>query len=146
LVDETESNWVYDVLGTWMDHKIVPHETFVAHLVPTIIAAARRGPTVFVGRGAQFVLPRHRGLAVRLVASWRYRVERVMREQNLGATAARHWIEQRDRGCREFIQRFFHHDPNDPHLYDLVLNVERYEPHGAATAILAALQARALAS
>ena len=34
LVDETPSNWVYDVLGTWMDSNVIPHETYVAQLEP----------------------------------------------------------------------------------------------------------------
>ena len=38
LVDETSSNWVYDVLGTWMDHQIIPHEKYVVHLSRAIVS------------------------------------------------------------------------------------------------------------
>ena len=50
VVDETESNWIYDVLGTWMDDQIVTHDKYVAHLTRVVRAAARRGKVVLVGR------------------------------------------------------------------------------------------------
>ncbi len=28
LVDETTANWAYDILGTWLDRRIVPHEKY----------------------------------------------------------------------------------------------------------------------
>ena len=40
--------------------------------------------------------------------------------------------------AREFVERFFHHDINDLHLYDLVINTERLGLAGAAEQIVAA--------
>ena len=138
LVDETPSNWVFDVLGTWMDRKIVPHEKYVAHLSRVIQAISRLGKAVFVGRAAQFLLPRRKTLAVRIVASDSYRLEQIVRLQNLSIGDARVFMEETDRGRREFIERFFHHDINDPRLYDLVINVERCGLAGAADQIILA--------
>jgi cytidylate kinase len=137
-VDETESNWVYDVLGTWMDRKIIPHEKYVSYLGRVILAAARRGSCVFVGRGARFLLPRGKGLAVRLIAPEKYRVEQIMKREGLEAAEARRWVEETDRGRRDFVERFFHHDLSDPHLYDLVMNTEKFGTLGAAEQIAAA--------
>lgn len=64
LVDETQSNWVFDVLGTWMDSKVIPHEKYVSHLRGVILAIARRTNFIFVGRGVQFLLPREKVLSV----------------------------------------------------------------------------------
>jgi hypothetical protein len=125
LVDETSSNWVYDVLGSWMDSKIIPHERYVAHLSRVILAAGRHGKVILVGRGAQFLLPREKGLAVRIVASEKYRIEQMMQRQRLNEADARRLVRQVDEGRRDFVRRFFHRDPADSHLYDLVLNVER---------------------
>ena len=44
-----------------------------------------------------------------------------------------------DHDRREFVSRYFHRDTSDPHLYDLVLNVERLGPPAAAEQIIAAL-------
>ncbi|OHB70933.1 MAG: hypothetical protein A2V70_19565 [Planctomycetes bacterium RBG_13_63_9] len=140
LVDETQSNWVFDVLGTWMDRTIITHDKYVAHLGRVILAAARRGNVVLVGRGAQFLLPRNKGLAVRLVAPLKYRVERIMQCENLGEPDARRFVEQLDAGRREFAERYFHRDIGDPGLYDLVINVARLGPAGAVEQIIAAMR------
>jgi len=78
LVDETQSNWAYDIVGPWLDRRIVPHEKYMVHAARVVLAAARRGNVVLVGRGCQFLLPPGQGLAVRIIASEKYRVRRVM--------------------------------------------------------------------
>lgn len=138
LVDETQWNWAYDVFGPWLDRRIVPHEKYMVHVARAVLAAARRGNVVFVGRGCQFLLPPGHGLAVRIVASEKYRVRRVMEKFNLSECQARQYIATLDRGRREFVARFFHRDLNDPHLYDLVINVEFLGADAAVELIVAA--------
>jgi hypothetical protein len=140
LVDETESNWVYDVLGTWMDRQIVPHEKYFVELCRTVSALARRGHAVFVGRGAQFLLPRDRVLAVRLIASLRYRVQKIILRTGLKEKEAERRATELDAGRREFVERFLRRDITDPHNYDLVINVERCSQETVVAEILAALQ------
>jgi cytidylate kinase len=142
LVDETKSNWVYDVLGTWMDSKLVPHEKYAAYVTRVVQAVARTGGCVFVGRGAQFLLPREKVLAVRIVAPEKFRIARIMQQQNLSAAEGRRWMIETDDGRREFVAEHFHHPIDDPHLYDLVLNTERLEIAGAAALVLAAMGKR----
>jgi cytidylate kinase len=139
LVDETRSNWVYDVLGTWMDSKVIPHEMFVSQLSRIIHNIVCRQNFVFVGRGIQFLLPRDKVLAVRLVASEAFRIKRIMQNNNLSETTARRYMHELDRGRREFAERFFHHNVTDPHLYDMVVNTERSGIEGAAKEIVGAL-------
>ncbi|HUT12465.1 MAG TPA: cytidylate kinase-like family protein [Thermoguttaceae bacterium] len=140
LVDEVRSNWVHDVLGTWMDRQVVPPEKYVACLRGVVLTAARHGHVVLVGRGAQFLLPRDKGLAVRIIAPKKFRIERTMQEKGLDAEAARRLIENTDQNRREFVRRYFHHDVDDPHLFDLVINVERIGVPGAVAQIVSALQ------
>ena len=139
LVDEARSNWVYDVLGTWLDRKIISSEKYVTHLIHVVLAAARQGNVVLVGRGAQFLLPRKKGLAVRIIASLDYRIEQVAQREGLDDEVARRFIEEKDVGRRDFVRRYFHHDIDDPHLYDLVVNVERIGRQGAVDQILLAI-------
>lgn len=140
LVDETTSNWAFDILGTWLDRRFIPPEKYVAHLGQIVLAAARRGNVIFVGRGVHFLLPRQSGLAVRLVAPEKYRVAQIMRRRQCNADDARRWIKETDRGRREFVRRYFHHDVEDPHLYDLVINIEGMGPVGAVEQILTAIR------
>jgi hypothetical protein len=140
LVDETHANWVFDVLGTWMDREVVPHEKYVKCLTRIVAAAAQRGPAVFVGRGAQFLLPRQEVLAVRVIASHKYRVRRIMEIKEMNEADAKRFIAEIDEGRREFVRHFFRRDLTDPHLYDLVIDVERCGEAGAVEAILAAVR------
>ena len=149
LVDETMSNWAYDILGPWFDHQIIPHEKYLVHLARIVIAAARRGNVVIVGRGGQFLLPRNQGLAVRIIASEKYRVGRIMKKYAMGEAQARHFVTGVDRGRKEFVSQFLHRDLADPHLYDLVINVDILGPDGAVGEILAAwerVEARRIAA
>ena len=115
LVDETPSNWAFDVFG----HVDGPEP----HYPPAIHGARDAGSSsrwpvaasgVFVGRGAQFLLPAAQTLAVRIVAPERLRIERIMQAQEASPPAsARRFIEETDAGRREFVERFFRHDIGD---------------------------------
>ena len=138
LVDETQPNWAYDVLGAWLDPQIIPHVKYVVHLSRVILAAARRGNVVLVGRGASLLLPRSQGLAVRIIASEKYRLHQIVAGHGLAEAEARRYMAEVDRGRRDFVIRFFHHDITDPHLFDLVIQADRLGAQGAAEAIVAA--------
>ncbi len=134
-VDETKTNWAYDVLGTWIDPHTISHEKYITHLRHVVLAAAQCGRVVFVGRGAQFFLPPKAGLAVRVVAPESYRVAQLAREQGIDEKQARRLIKQADEGRRDFVARYFRRDIDDPHLYDLVINVANRGPNTAAEVI-----------
>ena len=68
IVDETRANWFHDVLGTFFDSRLVSQDSYVTHLERIMYLAALHGNVVFVGRGAQCVLPRSNGVAVRIIA------------------------------------------------------------------------------
>jgi cytidylate kinase len=138
LVDETDSNWAYDMVGVFLDPKIIPHEKYLAHLSRVIRAAAQRGNVVLVGRGAQFLLPRDNGLAVRVVASMKYRVARIVQQLNFDEAKARQYLHEVDHGRKEFVEKFFHRDITDPRLYDLVLYVDHLGPTMVADLIVEA--------
>ena len=136
LVDETPHNWIYDVLGTWMDNTVVPHEKYVSLIKGVIQSVSQLTNLIVVGRAAQFILPRESTLAVRLVASEGFRLKRIMQSQKLNKMDALKYIHERDQGRHEFVQRFFHHDVNDSHIFDMVINTERFGIAGAAEIII----------
>lgn len=142
VVDETGPDWARDILLPWLDRNVISHEKYVIFLCRVVMAAARRGNVVIVGRGANFLLPRDQGLAVRVVASEKYRIRNVMANRGLSESEARRYIAQVEQGRRQFVQRFFRRDIADPHEYDAVLSVDRLGPERAAEEIIAMFQRR----
>lgn len=141
-VDETRENWVREIVGTWLDAHVISADKFLVCLERVVTAAAKREHAVFVGRGINFILPPDQGLAVRLIASERFRIAKVRRDHQVTETEARRLIREWEAGRREFVAKFFHRDVADPHCYDLVLNVERWGNEATADLIAAAFRQR----
>jgi cytidylate kinase len=143
FVDETRSNWIYDVLGTWFDRSVIAHEKYVVAMSRIVMAHARRRSVVLVGRGMQFLLPRDRGLSVRIIASPEHRVRYVTeRHPEFDEPQARKYMATLEAGRRGFVRRYFHQDISDPELYDLVIRLDRIDREAAADLIVAALRSR----
>lgn len=123
-VDECTVSWFHDTFGKWLDDRIVSQAEFVSRLGRIILLAAQHESTVFVGRGAQFILPRELGVAVRLVAPKDYKLKRIMERRTCSNRDAEAFMVETDLGRSDFIRRYFHHDVTDPRLYDCVVNLE----------------------
>jgi len=139
LVDETTTNWIAEMFGNWLNPASVSQMQYVCRLSRVILMAARQAKVIYVGRGAQFVLPRERGLRVRIVAPLDYRIQQIMERQHLSFEEARDYVAKTDAGRQDFVRQYFHHDVPDPHLFDLVVNVEKLGPERAAHLIVDAL-------
>jgi len=136
IVDETRANWFHDVLGTFLDSRLVSQDSYVTHLKRVLYLAALYGKVVFVGRGAQCVLPRASGVAVRIIAPQKQRVEHMMQRGNLGRSEAAKLAQELDASRAEFCRRHFHHNIEDPLEYDLVINTARLSTEAAAELIV----------
>lgn len=137
FVDEKAVSWFHEMFGTWLDEKLVSQAEYVSRLGRIVLLAAQHESTVFIGRGVQFILPRENGVSVRLIDSLAARVRRVEERQQCGEREARKFIEQTDSARAQFVQRYYHHNLADPHLYDLTINLE-YVPRAAAVDLLVA--------
>jgi cytidylate kinase len=140
FVDETEANWFYDVLGAFAGSRIVSQDSYVVHLERIIYLAALHGNVVIVGRGAHCVLPRTSGLAVRIVAPKRRRVEEMMERSRLTRDEATLRVDELDKGRNGFCRRHFHRDIEDPLEYDLLVNTARLSAEAAAELIVDAFR------
>lgn len=140
FVDETTSNWLHESFGIWLDRRLVSQDEYVDHLGKIVLMAARHGKVVLVGRGAQFLLPRHGGLAVRIIAPPRYRIEQIMQRRGLSRQKAERFTEESDRGRSGFVRQYFNQDVTNPNLYDIVLNVEQFGPEVVAKLIVEAFE------
>ena len=95
-----------------------------------------------MGRGAQVLLPRERGLAVRVIAPLEQRIARATERHGLDRKSAIARLRATDEGRVFLVRRHFHADVADVRLYDLVLNLERLDLEAAAAVIAAAFHRR----
>ncbi|MCC6491825.1 MAG: cytidylate kinase-like family protein [Pirellulales bacterium] len=137
-VDERKASWFHDTLGKWLDSKLVSQVEYVRGLGRIVALAAQRGNVVFVGRGAQFLLPKERGLTVRLIAPRKARIHAIVQDEKCDERQAELLLDETDRGRSDFVRRYFHRDIADPAVYDLVLNLERLTKDDAAELIVKA--------
>src|SRR5438876_1980955 len=90
------------------------------HLVQT---AADAGHVVIVGRGGQVLLADRRDvLHVRVVAPLEQRVAYAVVREGLDAEAARRRVQEKDQARIRYTQTQFQCQPDDAHLYDVVIN------------------------
>lgn len=140
VVDDGYPGWFFETFGCWFNRRLVTRARYLVYLKSVLRDILRRENIVVVGRGAQFLLPRNCGLAVRIIASEPYRIERMQRRHGVSYEEARAMIRRLDDERRRFIRQAFGRDGQDPYLYDLVINVERTGIGGAAEVIVAAAE------
>jgi cytidylate kinase len=109
-----------------------------------IRAAATRGQVVIVGRGSQVILADLPDvLRVRIIAPFEKRVAYVMQREGVDHHTAMSRIHTKDHERASYLEREYHHRPDEAHLYDLVLNTSLLDLESAVQIICFTLQQRA---
>jgi cytidylate kinase len=142
FVDETVASWFHEMFGTWLDQQMLSQAEYVSRLGRVVLLAAQHENTVFVGRGAQYILPRERGLVARIIAPRKQRIDCLVERRGCTRQEAERYADEIDAGRISFVRRYFHKDPVDPHLYDLLLNLERMSLEDAADLLAAQCRRR----
>jgi cytidylate kinase len=143
LMDETRSNWFRDAIYSLVEPRLVEQQSYVAMLGKVLLLSAYDGKVVFVGRGANFLLPREAGLRVLVLAPRSDRVARVAERLGLDTKAADRKLDELDHARADFVHRNFYADVNDPQHYDLVINSSIFGIEGSTDVVCAALELRA---
>lgn len=117
----------YEVGGFYYGH----------HLAKAILAVARHGKAIILGRGANFLLTG--ALNVRIVASEGLRIENLIEYGELSHEESTARIRESDKERSEFIRRLYGKNIEDPLAYDLVITLDDFELEGTVEIILAAL-------
>ena len=95
---------------------------------------------VILGRGAPFVLDPAKALRVLVVAPLERRVEDLAERESLPFSEAKARLATEDKQRLNFLSQFGV-DPNDPSLYDLVVNTDSLGHDAAAALVVDALHA-----
>ena len=109
-----------------------------------ITAAANTGHVVIVGRGGLVLLAGKRDvLHIRVVAPLELRVVYVARREGLDLDAARRGVQAKDRARTRYMQTQYDSQHEDPHLYDLVIDIAVLDLDSAVDLICLALERKA---
>ena len=115
-------------------------EAYRAVVERIVRAAATRGRVVIVGRGAQVILAGRRDvLRVRIIAPLEQRIASVMQREGLDRQEATAQIPTKDRERTRYLEAGYQREPDEAHLYDLVLNLFLIDPASAVNIIYLAL-------
>jgi cytidylate kinase len=102
-----------------------PSWTLVQQTAETVLALAKQGNVILIGRGANIIAGKlDHVFHVRLVGSLDRRVEHIQELEGLEKRAARDIILREDRGRRRYLKKHFDKDLDDPLLYHLVINTD----------------------
>lgn len=139
-MDERDLSWWEEALRGLAQREFVKNDYF-HRLCETLLSLACQGSCVFVGRGADLILPPDRGLRVRLIAPLDLRVQRLVDVRNLAIKEASREIGRIEEQRSEFFRRHFHREAGDPTRHDLTINLARFEVDEAVNLVLEARKA-----
>ncbi|HTX21817.1 MAG TPA: cytidylate kinase-like family protein [Candidatus Aquilonibacter sp.] len=138
-VDErVRSHWE----RTWRDILLDDQadEKYLRHLKQVVMALAHHGNVVFVGRGAQFLLPSQCALRVRLVAPLETRIHRLTERLNLSPEQARLKIKRVDTERAAFVWKIFKKDVGATLNHDLLVNTDEINAESVTELVLVAME------
>jgi hypothetical protein len=78
---------------------------YVINLISAVFTFANMGSSIFVGRGTHLILPRDRVLAVRIICSDKYRIERLAGILDVEEREAEKLLHKIDQEQRSFFQK-----------------------------------------
>lgn len=142
-LDERDVGWIEQVLSLLLVGSFKPHDYF-PRLVRTILTLARGASAIFIGRGADLILPADHGLRVRLVAPVSQRIAAYGARMKLDPEAARAVVQRIDQERADFVRRHFPSKADDPTRTDLAINMKYFGAKDAAELILDAMNRRGI--
>jgi cytidylate kinase len=144
-MDERDEGWLEGVMR-WLTQGEFRRDDYFHRLGETVLALARKGPVIILGRGADLILPQECGLRVRIVAPHEQRVTTYAGRNRLDEKDAEAEMERVARERADFVRNHFGRDPTDPLRFDLILNLGRITADQAVELILCALRQRGVAT
>lgn len=142
-MDERDLSWLEEFLSS-MSLGHGGRDDYFNRLSETILALARNGNAIFLGRAADLILPRGVGLRVRLTASREHCIEAYAKEHGLNFEKAVREVEEIEHERARFIRYHFNIEASEQARHDLIINMEVFNAHQAADIIMTALRSRGI--
>jgi len=143
-VDEKTRGWIEDTMSAFFAGREghMDQLSYYKHLMEALLVIGRHGKAVIVGRAAGHVLPRDKGLSIRITAPFELRCRRYAKQQNLSIEQATEAVEQADKEQSRFLKSFLYRDVYATRYYDLIFNTEKLSPQSVAKLIWRAFDQR----
>jgi cytidylate kinase len=110
---------------------------YLDRLQSIIYEVAKKGNTLFFGRGGQFLLQSFDcAFHILVIGSIEKRIQRLMVEKQVGREVAEKIINRSDRDKKAFIRFAYDEDWLNPRLYDLLLNTDKLSIDSAVKMIV----------
>lgn len=139
-VFEQKTSFVESLVSEWLSS--MSPESYLRYLRRALNAIYHRGDAVVVGRGGNLVLAEPDCLHIRIVAPMELRVAIFQVGNDLPEAEIKRIISQRDQARAQYIKNVFHQQIDDPHNYDLTINLQAMTPEHAVEHIVLAAKAR----
>jgi cytidylate kinase len=136
------ADWVERRLAQLTSERNLSSHPSLVQLARIVLALAATGEVVLIGRGAGNLLPRLSTLNVRTIAPVEDRVAYMSQWLRLPIDQAAEQVRLRDTQRNEFVEKYFHRRPGDPHQYDLLLNTSFLGEELSASLIVQAARAK----
>ncbi len=143
-LDVAKIERVYEQRPSFQDLRVYKEqsEKYITAVDETLNELASGGNVIIVGRGANLALLTHRNVFnLRLVADFAIRVKRVMEREKAPEADIRRRITEMDYAREAYYRYLYNVMPDDPSIYDMVLNTSRVTLEEAAAMIVAAFEA-----
>lgn len=141
-LDEKGRTAVQDFIQGMLNPNYVSDVTFVRYMTNVVVSLAYHGNTVILGRGANFVTPRDKGLHVRITAPRSVRMQRAIQYEHVSASKAREIIRDVEKDRRNFVRQYFNEDISKAEHYDLTVNTACLDLDRSVEIILSAFRAK----
>lgn len=112
-------------------------DQFKVALEQVVIEKAKSGNVIVVGRASQMILNDFPNcFHIRVIASLETRIKNIQRTKKVSEEGAKAQIVESDRSRKQFIKKMYDVDWNNPSLYDLTINMDKFIPEQVAPWLL----------
>jgi cytidylate kinase len=141
-MDERSQSSIREQSDRMIRSQRLSEQTYLAHLIRTILTIGEKGRAVIIGRGAHLLLPAERCFRIRIIAPLEVRVQRLSASAGMERSEAEAVIAETDKQRTQFVQENFSQSDANPLLYDLVINTGEIALETAAEIVVLAVAAK----
>jgi cytidylate kinase len=136
MVEKYRMKGFEDFISLLLNNEYIHPDQYFRYLKEFVSILGRVGKSVIVGRGVNFILPKEKRFAVRIIAPLETRVKNVAFAFGVSLDEARKRIKNRAAKRSEFVKHNFHEDIEDSLHYDLIINTSRLDTESTVDTII----------